>query len=303
MPVGDQRLALRVGDAEEPGHRRPPPAPVASQVDRHRHGRQRRAPVAAVPHRGQRQPADARRAHRAVAVQRAGRADLRVVVQRRHDRHPGVGARVPAPTATAAGTCCARARRPAARAAAGRRASSRAAGFHGTRSGTSALRGNDIVAMSSLRRSNSVHLVPGRAQQRHLLVDDVVLAARLRRSGSGCAPPEPAAWSVIVGPLRSAGARSAARGDGQVQQVRRRVAEPGLGVRGDHAVHDQEDRARRGPATAAAARRRPSSVSRNAADERDARRSPARGRPRASWSRSAARRTTCWSARRRTAAR
>ena len=84
---------LGVGNAEEPRDPGAPAVPVRDEVDGHRQRRDGGPAVAAVPHRGHRRAADAVRAHLAVAVQRAGRADQAVVVQRRHHRHPRVRAR------------------------------------------------------------------------------------------------------------------------------------------------------------------------------------------------------------------
>lgn len=87
-----QDVALRGGDAEEPLHAGPPAPPVDRQADRERHGRQAGVAVAAVPDGGQRCRADALGARPAVPLERAGRADLGVVVQRGDGGHPGVGA-------------------------------------------------------------------------------------------------------------------------------------------------------------------------------------------------------------------
>ena len=92
--------------------------------------------------------------------------------------------------------------------------------------------------MSSLCRSNSSHVVAGRGQRGGLLVDHVVLAAG--SSGAVAAVDEQDLHRV--GSLRL-GDEQADR-DAEVEEVRRRVAQPGLGDRGDQAVDDDEQRDR-----------------------------------------------------------
>lgn len=175
-----QDLALRRGDAEEPLHAGPPPPPVDRQAHRERHRREAGVPVAAVPDGGQRRRPDALGARPAVPLQRAGRADLGVVVQRGDGGHPGVGA---------GGQYRRRQQRedvvdvhhvrPFGAQPGGEFRADRRVPRHEERQRRLAQQGpgGDVVA-APLEQPDPV---AGRAQQRHLLVDDLVLPARLRR--------------------------------------------------------------------------------------------------------------------------
>ena len=176
-----QDVALRRGDAEEPLHAGPPPPPVDRQADRERHRRQ--PGVRGSSRAGRRAAAcrpDALGARPAVPLQRAGRADLGVVVQRGDGGHAGVGA---------GGQHRGRQERedvvdvhhvrPLGAQPGGELRADRRVPRHEQRHRGLAEQGpgGDVVA------APLEHLDPvaGPAQQLHLLVDDLVLPARLRR--------------------------------------------------------------------------------------------------------------------------
>lgn len=175
-----QDVALRRGNAEEPLHPGPPPSPVDRQADRERHRRQPGVAVAAVPDGGQRRGPDALGARPAVPLQRAGRTDLGVVVQRGDGGHARVGAggqhrrRQERKDVVDVHHVRPLGAKPGGELRADRRVPRHQQRYRGlAQQGP----GGDVVA-APLERLDPV---AGPAQQRHLLVDDLVLPARLRR--------------------------------------------------------------------------------------------------------------------------
>ena len=80
-PGLDEDVTLRTRDAQEPRDARPPQIPVGCLSDDQRKGGRARGAVATVTHRLKGRAPDTIGADPAVAVKRAGRADLSVVVQ------------------------------------------------------------------------------------------------------------------------------------------------------------------------------------------------------------------------------